>query len=350
MKLILLIFAFLSGAGAQVNLRTPLPPATSPIGYREGDWCAMPVFTRVSPTVLVFTQDASPSRPCYLHALGVPLNGVESMAVFQWMSAATITITPGVVFDDVVYFYWSGAVLHISSVTPRFTCDAACVVDPVRTSDVLPAGVLVGGLYNVVAGEWAMSGHSIINEHQILTQDTNTVTYLPNAGYLFTMVSAAPPPPAPATASHALLAATLSSAAVEEIQVERQRAVQDITKVSAEADSKTLKGLRDEVKALESKRALPAQTQLQALKDTLGRLQAQADILAAKYANNREQQQMAQQQVVDRLLMRSFQFTIPPAPGSQCTSHLVAVDKDNLYICSEDVGRWKFIPLKDWLQ
>lgn len=287
-----------------------------PSPQNEGQWCPMAVFTRTTDKLLTFTKDAAPGRSCYLHATGILTSGIT---VQEWTHPATVTIAPDSLVDDVVYFYWIDATLHISGRTASYACDG-CTVDSARIVDTFPANALVAGLYRVEAGIWAASGHPVVNEHQILSTDPMTVTYTPNVGYTFQFDT----PTAAALARQSVaIASQVDSAQVAIRQLNAAKTIGlDEIRTAASATAKTTpKGLHERIAALENAHAaasFPTAQEVETVRNQLAQAQMQLQL------------QTQQHHVMG--MMRHIQ---PPTAPGPCPSGVYSYDAQYLYLCPD---------------
>lgn len=223
--MIKLLFLFTSLAFGQTRVSYNQQGVT--LQSAEGDWCPVKVFTRTSDKNLVVTREASQSNPCYLH--------LSNQIIYQWTQNATVTINGTDAFDDVVFFYLTAPVLHISARMPeRYSCQG-CVIDPKRVTETFPANSLIVGFYNVAAGNWAISGNAIINQHQIVNSQPLLITYIPNQGYTFTIDAQSPAVQAARQAVQQMMPA--ANVALTNIQTAGQNAVLEVKKTMQLAGS-----------------------------------------------------------------------------------------------------------------
>lgn len=158
----------------------------------EDEWCPRPTFERVDGTHLKVFPTISAESPCYLHFSAIPVGVAEF--------TTTATVTLGAATNDLLFLYWQlengAAKMYVSAVDPTvLTCTGCTLVR--RTEPSFPKASIVLGLYGVIDGQFAVSGHPIINSHQVgFDQATGAlITYYPTAGYVFQVQPIVPTAP-----------------------------------------------------------------------------------------------------------------------------------------------------------
>ena len=289
----------------------------------EGDWCPVSIFTRTSDTIITFTKDAPTTRSCFLH--------FSLTSTILWTKSDTIMIldnsTP---LNDLVFFYWLGPDLHISSRTPFFSC-TICKIDAPRVLDVFPANALIAGMYNVINGRWDLSGHPIFNQHQIIGSPM-AITYIPNQGYTFTFDITNPKVVA-ATEAINNLAPTVNKS---------------LTMIQ----NATTTGINEVQTHVKKAGAMPsdvniqkAQTQLLEIQTKIADLNNQIKIINQQSIYRRDQYDSQQMNLIQSYMINlgmKRKVEIPKTSTSTCILGDWSISNTFLYLCTEN---WRRIPL-----
>jgi hypothetical protein len=309
----------------------------------EDEWCPTPTFSRVSDTVLSILPQVSASSKCYLHFSAFPVN------VKEYSTPVTLTVSG--TLNDLVFVYWkliaNEPKLHVSARNLEQLSCSSCLLE-LRTEESFPKGSIIVGLYGILAGKLAPSGHPLISSHQIAMAEATAMLmqYYPDAGYVFQFQS---PTVTPAAAqqleklqeakvnlevanTNSLVRALETSTVPGNVALSMEGRVEDLEKALAKVES-LIPAKDSDVTTLRSNIARANQE--------LERYRTMLSEDLKRYADIQLEQITAQYQSLQRRMEAAFNKRLvspPTKPNSACEAGVYSQDAKYKYECLR--GLW----------
>lgn len=318
----------------------------------EDEWCPSPTFTRTSDKVLTILPTVNVNAKCYLHFSALPVN------IKEYSAPATVTVLGE--RTDLLFVYWklvnNEPKLFVSAkITEQLTC-TDCTLE-LRTEEAFPKGSIIVGLYGILVGRFALSGHPLISSHQIAMADATAmlIEYSPDAGYIFRLQAPVITPAAAQQAAqlkeaqvnlevantNSLVRAMETASAPGNAVLDMQGRVANLEQALARVESQ-IPAKDSDVTALRSN--------IERAKQELDQYKGNLNQTMRQFADNQVEQITMQYQTLQRQVADSVSTRMvnpPTKPNSACEVGHYAQDAKYKYECLR--GLWyRFVIDSSW--